>query len=148
MTTEERELIAQAYDQGVLRVLVATCSLAAGVNLPARRVIINGARMGRELVGPAMLYALCSQIMPSVTLTVNRRQMCGRAGRKGKDEAGETCLICVKADLEAVCDLLDADMPAIESCLAPEKRGLKRYVRYFRSLADTDSPFEGHYSKL
>ncbi|KAJ5403653.1 Helicase C-terminal [Penicillium cosmopolitanum] len=109
MTTEERELIAQAYDQGVLRVLVATCSLAAGVNLPARRVIINGARMGRELVGPAML-----------------RQMCGRAGRKGKDSSGETYLICVKADLEAVCDLLDADMPAISSCLAPEKRGLKR----------------------
>lgn len=54
--------------------------------------------------------------------------MCGRAGRKGKDDAGETYLICIKADLEAVCDLLDADMPAIESCLAPEKRGLKRYV--------------------
>lgn len=53
--------------------------------------------------------------------------MCGRAGRKGKDDAGETYLICVKADMEAVCDLLDADMPAIESCLAPEKRGLKRY---------------------
>ncbi|KAL2823171.1 hypothetical protein BDW59DRAFT_149033 [Aspergillus cavernicola] len=109
MTTEEREAIAQAYDQGVLKVLVATCSLAAGVNLPARRVIINGARMGRELVGPAML-----------------RQMCGRAGRKGKDEAGETYLICGKSDLQAVCDLLEADMPAIESCLAPEKRGLKR----------------------
>ncbi|RAL08182.1 DEAD/DEAH box helicase [Aspergillus homomorphus CBS 101889] len=109
MTTEERELIAQAYDQGVLRVLIATCSLAAGVNLPARRVIINGARMGRELVGPAML-----------------RQMCGRAGRKGKDEAGETYLICGNSDLQAVCDLLEADMPAIESCLAPEKRGLKR----------------------
>ncbi|KAL4808674.1 hypothetical protein BDV18DRAFT_132888 [Aspergillus unguis] len=109
MTTEERELIAQAYDQGVIKVLVATCSLAAGVNLPARRVIINGARMGRELVGPAML-----------------RQMCGRAGRKGKDDAGETYLICGKSDLQAVCDLLEADMPAIESCLAPEKRGLKR----------------------
>ncbi|KAL5338985.1 hypothetical protein BJX70DRAFT_408439 [Aspergillus crustosus] len=109
MTTEEREAIAQGYDQGVLKVLVATCSLAAGVNLPARRVIINGARMGRELVGPAML-----------------RQMCGRAGRKGKDEAGETYLICGQSDLQAVCDLLEADMPAIESCLAPEKRGLKR----------------------
>ena len=52
--------------------------------------------------------------------------MCGRAGRKGKDDAGETYLICGKSDLEAVCDLLEADMPAIESCLAPEKRGLKR----------------------
>lgn len=52
--------------------------------------------------------------------------MCGRAGRKGKDEAGETYLICGKADLEAACDLLEADMPAIASCLAPEKRGLKR----------------------
>ncbi|KAL4925183.1 DEAD/DEAH box helicase [Aspergillus undulatus] len=111
MTTEEREAIAEAYDQGVLKVLAATCSLAAGVNLPARRVIITGARMGRELVGPAML-----------------RQMCGRAGRKGKDEKGETYLICGQSDLQAVCDLLEADMPAIESCLAPEKRGLKRAV--------------------
>lgn len=66
--------------------------------------------------------------------------MCGRAGRKGKDDAGETYLICIKADLEAVCDLLDADMPAIESCLAPEKRGLKRYCTlekpHFNSLTD------------
>ncbi|KAE8148023.1 hypothetical protein BDV25DRAFT_159149 [Aspergillus avenaceus] len=111
MTAEEREYIAQAYDDGVLRVLVATCSLAAGVNLPARRVIIIGARMGRELVGPAML-----------------RQMCGRAGRKGKDEVGETYLICGRSELQAVCDLLEADMPAIESCLALEKRGLKRAI--------------------
>lgn len=59
-------------------------------------------------------------------LTAVRRQMCGRAGRKGKDNAGETYLICGKSDLEAVCDLLEADMPAIASCLAPEKRGLKR----------------------
>jgi replicative superfamily II helicase len=59
-------------------------------------------------------------------LKSQRRQMCGRAGRKGKDETGETYLICGKPDLQAVCDLLEADMPAIESCLAREKRGLKR----------------------
>jgi DNA polymerase theta len=59
--------------------------------------------------------------------------MCGRAGRKGKDDTGETYLICIKADLEAVCDLLDADMPAIESCLAPEKRGLKRYCTHSKA---------------
>ncbi|PGH19211.1 hypothetical protein AJ80_04182 [Polytolypa hystricis UAMH7299] len=109
LTTEERELVAVAYDQGILKILVATCSLAAGINLPARRVILCGARMGRELVGPAML-----------------RQMRGRAGRKGKDEVGETYLCCQKDDLEAVGELLEAEIPAIASGLAPERRGMKR----------------------
>lgn len=34
MTTEERDLVADAYDNGTLKVIVATCSLAAGINLP------------------------------------------------------------------------------------------------------------------
>lgn len=70
--------------------------------------------------------------------------MCGRAGRKGKDDAGETYLICGKADMQAVCDLLDADMPAIESCLAPEKRGLKRYVLSRHLDAHLAHPPEEH----
>ena len=52
---EEKEIIAEAYDRGIIKVIVATCSLAAGINLPARRVILQGARMGRDLIGPAML---------------------------------------------------------------------------------------------
>ena len=55
LTTEEREIVADAFDRGVLKVIVATCRLAAGINLPARRVILQEARMGREMVGPAML---------------------------------------------------------------------------------------------
>lgn len=55
MTTEERDLIANAYDLGIIKVIVATCSLAGGINLPARRVILHGARMGVDFVGPAML---------------------------------------------------------------------------------------------
>lgn len=109
LTVEEREIVAAAYDQGVLKVMVATCSLAAGINLPARRVIMHGARMGREMVGPAML-----------------RQMRGRAGRKGKDEVGESYVCCAKADLEEVAALLEADLPPVVSSLTPEKRGLKR----------------------
>ena len=89
--------------------MVATCSLAAGINLPARRVILNGTRMGRDLIGPAML-----------------RQMRGRAGRKGKDEVGETYLCCQKSDLEAVTDLLEAELPPVKSCLTPDKSGVKR----------------------
>lgn len=55
LTVEERDVIAEAYDRGIINVIVATCSLAAGINLPARRVILQGARMGRDLIGPAML---------------------------------------------------------------------------------------------
>ncbi|DAA79812.1 TPA_exp: Uncharacterized protein A8136_0585 [Trichophyton benhamiae CBS 112371] len=109
LTTEERVLIAEGFDAGILKVLVATCSLAAGINLPARRVILCGARMGRELVGPAML-----------------RQMRGRAGRKGKDEVGETYLCCTSKDWEDVVGLLEAELPAIASGLAPGRAGIKR----------------------
>ncbi|KAL1970531.1 hypothetical protein VTN77DRAFT_4175 [Rasamsonia byssochlamydoides] len=109
LTTEERDLVAEAYDRGVIKVIVATCSLAAGVNLPARRVIMHGARMGRDLVGPALL-----------------RQMRGRAGRKGKDTVGETYLICQKSDLEAISEIWEAETPAIESCLARDIKGVKR----------------------
>ncbi|KAI9734226.1 MAG: hypothetical protein M1834_002328 [Cirrosporium novae-zelandiae] len=109
LTVEEREIVATAYDKGYLKVMVATCSLAAGINLPARRVILHGARMGRDLVGPAML-----------------RQMRGRAGRKGKDEVGETYLCCQREDLEDVVELMEAELPPLKSCLVPEKPGLKR----------------------
>ncbi|KAJ4401100.1 hypothetical protein N0V85_005599 [Neurospora sp. IMI 360204] len=109
LTTEERELIANAYDAGTLKACVATASLAAGINLPARRVILHGARMGIDLVGPAML-----------------RQMRGRAGRKGKDEVGETYLCCRRNDLEAVVDLMHADLPQIASCLVSDERRIRR----------------------
>lgn len=109
LTVEERDIVAEAYDKGVINVIVATCSLAAGINLPARRVILQGARMGKDLIGPAML-----------------RQMRGRAGRKGKVEVGESYLCCQKADLAEAAQLLEADLPMVESCLTPEKRGIKR----------------------
>lgn len=50
----------------------------------------------------------------------------GRAGRKGKDEIGESYVCCEKADLEEVVQLLDADLPSVESSLTPEQRGIKR----------------------
>lgn len=109
LTTEERDLIAAAYDSGTIKVCVATCSLAAGINLPARRVILHNARMGRDVVGPSML-----------------RQMKGRAGRKGKDEVGETYLCCRQKDVEEVTDLMQAELPQLTSCLTSDKHRLQR----------------------
>ncbi|KAK0632277.1 P-loop containing nucleoside triphosphate hydrolase protein [Immersiella caudata] len=132
LTTEERELVATAYDSGILKVCVATCSLAAGINLPARRVILHNARMGRDLVGPAML-----------------RQMRGRAGRKGKDEVGETYLCCRQNDLEDVVDLMHADLPQIESCLISDKRRTQRALLEIIAirLATSREALDGYASK-
>ncbi|KAI4182600.1 MAG: hypothetical protein L6R41_005888 [Letrouitia leprolyta] len=52
--------------------------------------------------------------------------MRGRAGRKGKDEVGESFLCCQKEDLEEVVQLLEADLPKVQSSMTPEKRGIKR----------------------
>lgn len=111
LTTEERDLIANAYDSGTIKVCVATCSLAAGINLPARLVILHSARMGRDLVGPAML-----------------RQMRGRAGRKGKDEIGETYLCCTSKDLEDVVELMEAELPQVASSLTTDKQRIQRVL--------------------
>ena len=52
--------------------------------------------------------------------------MRGRAGRKGRDEIGESYLCCQKTDLEDVTQLIEADLPIIESSLTPGKNGIKR----------------------
>jgi DNA polymerase theta len=41
LTTDERDIVEGSFKTGVLRVLFATTTLASGVNLPARRVIIR-----------------------------------------------------------------------------------------------------------
>jgi DNA polymerase theta len=72
-------------------------------------VILHNARMGRDIVGPSML-----------------RQMRRRAGRKGKDEIGETYLCCREADLEDVVELMRVELPQISSSLLPGKRRIQR----------------------
>ena len=52
--------------------------------------------------------------------------MRGRAGRKGKDEIGETYVCCQKQDVKEVEALLEANIPPIHSCLTPEQRGITR----------------------
>jgi DNA polymerase theta len=50
LTTDERELIEMAYKTGVLLVIMATSTLAVGVNLPAQRVIIRDTLIGMQNV--------------------------------------------------------------------------------------------------
>ena len=78
LTVEERERIERAYRFGSLSVLFATTTLAAGVNLPAQRVILRSLELGG---------------MPMDVMKY--KQMVGRAGRMGHcEEEGESyCIV-------------------------------------------------------
>lgn len=47
MTSEERRIVEDGYRAGTLLILVATSTVAAGVNLPAKRVILRSLRQVR-----------------------------------------------------------------------------------------------------
>ena len=125
LTVEEREELEAAFRQGVINVLVATSTLASGVNLPARRVIFRSPYIGRSFLDP-----------PSY------RQMRGRAGRKGQDVLGESILMCKEYERAKVMGLVKEPLPPVHSCLSADRRGLKRALlevivnRLVRSKSD------------
>jgi DNA polymerase theta len=112
MEPDDKELLELAFKCGAISVLCATSSLAAGVNLPARRVIFRHPYVGR----------------PTNFLdAANYRQMRGRAGRAGIDTHGESFLLVLQKSTERkLAALMHAEPAAVESCLTQEKCGMKR----------------------
>ncbi|WCJ18401.1 ATP-dependent DNA helicase Hel308 [Euphorbia peplus] len=107
LTVEERAIIESCYRKGLLRVLTATSTLAAGVNLPARRVIFRQPRIGCDFIDGTTY-----------------KQMAGRAGRTGIDTKGETILICKPGELKRITGLLNESCPPLQSCLCEDKNGM------------------------
>ena len=103
VAAEERTFVEALYRHSSLQIIVATSTLAAGVNLPAQRVVIAGARIAGH------------------PLDVGRyRQMAGRAGRAGHVAAGArgtSFLLGLKRDERLVQELLGGELAPLESQL-------------------------------
>lgn len=100
LSDDERSAVETAYMDGTLVVLCATSTLAAGINLPARRVIFRSPYIGKQFLDVAKY-----------------KQMAGRAGRKGFDTVGQSVLICAQKDVDRCKDLLNAALPPLQSAL-------------------------------
>ncbi len=81
-----RKIIEDAFREGKIKVLTATPTLAFGVNLPARTVVIHDYRRYEPGYGYYPISVL------------EYKQMCGRAGRPKYDKIGEAVLIARTAD--------------------------------------------------
>ncbi len=81
-----RRIIEDSFRQGKIKVLTATPTLAFGVNLPARTVIVQDYRRYEEGYGYYPISVL------------EYKQMAGRAGRPKYDKYGEAILVAKTAD--------------------------------------------------
>ncbi|MGH9993059.1 MAG: DEAD/DEAH box helicase, partial [Nitrososphaera sp.] len=76
-----RSIVEDSFKNGFIKILTATPTLAAGVNLPARRVVI------------ASILRYDSDYGGNVPISIlEYKQLCGRAGRPKYDIAGEAII--------------------------------------------------------
>ncbi|MCU4972234.1 ATP-dependent DNA helicase [Halobacteria archaeon AArc-m2/3/4] len=111
LSSEHRSLVEDAFRDRLLKVISATPTLAAGVNTPARRVIVRDWRRFDPSAGG---------MSPLNVLEVH--QMMGRAGRPGLDPYGEAVLLAKGHDeMEELFDrYIWAEAEPVRSKLAAE----------------------------
>lgn len=86
LTASHRKIIEDAFRDGMIKVVSATPTLAAGVNLPARMVIVSSYERYESNYGRYPITVL------------EYKQMAGRAGRPKYDKIGEAVLIARTAE--------------------------------------------------
>ncbi|XP_060542967.1 helicase POLQ-like isoform X3 [Pantherophis guttatus] len=126
LTSDERKCIEAAYSSGLLCLLTCTSTLAAGVNLPARRVILRAPYVATDFLKKNQY-----------------KQMIGRAGRAGIDKAGESILIVQEKDKELVQNLITSPL---ESCystlLLDSNKGIRSLLLSVVGLKIANNPEE------
>ncbi|MFW6436331.1 MAG: DEAD/DEAH box helicase [Halococcoides sp.] len=107
LATDDKNLIEEWFRDGTLDVLFSTSTLAWGVNLPARCVVIRDTKLHDPLDGEVEMSPL------------DVLQMLGRAGRPEYDDVGYAWVVCDRSDERRYRRLLAQGRP-IESRLADD----------------------------
>ena len=113
---EARRLVEDGFRSGIISVVYSTPTLAAGVNLPARVVVVDSYYRYREGA-------------PEPIKVAEYKQLAGRAGRPGYDEEGEAIIIAAPYDSveELITGYVKAEPEPVESRLAG-LRGLRHMI--------------------
>lgn len=138
----ERRIVERGYRNGTLSLLTATSTLAAGVNLPSKRVIFRGINIGKS-------FLTC----------VDYKQMSGRAGRAGQKGAfGESFILVnetstqlekeISEEVENAIGLITADMKPLMSSFFTNSNGITRLIlEILAILFDFDLNISGNKDK-
>lgn len=127
LSYRQRKMVEDSFKSGRVKCIVATPTLAAGINLPARRVVV------RE----------CSRFGSGgyVSIPVMEvKQMCGRAGRPGYDPYGEAVLMA-KSEEDAdhlMADYINHDTERVTSKLF-DGNAIRNHLLGIISTGDADS---------
>ncbi len=128
LTARQRRYVEDNFRNGNIKCIVATPTLAAGINLPARRVIVRDTKRFESNSGNTPIPVM------------EIKQMCGRAGRPGYDPYGEAVLMAKSYDdYENLMDnYVQCDTESIMSKLGNEKV-LRNHVLGLIATGDASS---------
>ncbi|PSQ06005.1 DEAD/DEAH box helicase [Halobacteriales archaeon QS_4_69_31] len=107
LSKDDKSLVEQWFREGKIQLLFSTSTLAWGVNLPARCVVIRDTKLHDPLEGEVDMSPL------------DVLQMLGRAGRPGYDDQGYAWVVCDRSEADKYRRLL-RDGKEIESRLAED----------------------------
>jgi replicative superfamily II helicase len=107
LSKADKDRVEAWFEAGRIQLLFSTSTLAWGVNLPARCVVIRDTKLHDPLEGEADMSPL------------DVLQMLGRAGRPGYDDQGYAWVVCDRSEADKYRRLLREGKP-IESRLADE----------------------------
>ena len=105
-----RETVESEFRNGKIKLIAATPTLGAGVNLPARRVVISSLNRYNSRVGINMPISI-----------LEYKQLCGRAGRPQYDDFGEAIIIGNSNRSELIDYYINGEPEPIESKITDDK---------------------------